>query len=126
MMRSLRALAAVTILLVAAGVAAETPVQTRVAERFQLTLLYNMGTGYQWQPLDQPDAKLLKLIGTEYRSPANNQPGAEGEQVWTFEALAPGKTKLTFSYVRPWEKSAPPARTTNFTVVIDAAAKPKK
>ncbi len=87
-------------------------------ERFAVTLPSNRTTGYQWQ-LGRPlDERVVKLIGSEYRAPDSRQPGAGGSEVWIFEARGPGEATIILHYVRPWEKSAPPARTDTFTLLV--------
>jgi predicted secreted protein len=46
--------------------------------------------------------------------------------VWTFRALAEGKTQMELDYVRSWEKGVKPAQTTNFVVVIKTSKAPAK
>ena len=95
------------------------PLAVTVGQQFKLTLQYNSGTGYQWVLAKPADDKLLKLVGpVEYKRPASALPGACGDMVWTFQALAEGKTGLRLNYVHPWEAGEKPAQTTNFVVVI--------
>jgi predicted secreted protein len=126
MRRNFYALFAAVALVAGCAVAGPSSIKTQVGEQFNISLLYNSGTGYQWQLAQQPDPALLKVTGPEYKAPTNNKPGAEGVQVWIFEAIAQGKTNLSFRYVRPWEKSAAPASVTNFSVVISEAKKEAK
>lgn len=95
------------------------PIAVTVDQEFNITLRYNATTGYQWQLAKPVDETLLKLTGSEYKRPESGLIGAGGDQVWTFKALAPGKTQVELQYLRPWEKGTPPARTTNFVVVIE-------
>ena len=50
--------------------------------------------------------------------------GVGGNEVWTFQALAAGKTEIVLGYARPWEKDKEPAQTFKVTVVVDRAAAP--
>jgi inhibitor of cysteine peptidase len=95
------------------------PITVTVGQEFKLTLRYNATTGYQWQLAKPADEALLKLTSSEYKRPESGRIGAGGEQVWTFKTYATGKTELELHYLRPWEKGTPPARTTNFVVVIE-------
>lgn len=45
--------------------------------------------------------------------------GAASTEVWKFKALGAGETKLTFSYVQPWDTAAEPAKTVTFTVNVN-------
>jgi inhibitor of cysteine peptidase len=106
--------------LATAGAAEPKPMAVKVGQEFKLTLQYNATTGYQWvlaQPLDE---KLVKLQGSEYKRLDPKLMGAGGDMVWTFQALAEGKATIGLKYVRPWEKDAKPAQTTNYVVVIKA------
>lgn len=94
------------------------PLTVKVGQEFKISLQYNASTGYQWQFGQPPDQNLLKLLGTEYKRPKSNLLGAGGDEIWTFKALAEGKTKLELNYVRPWEKGSSPAQRTNFVIVI--------
>ena len=103
-----------------AGAAEQKPITLKAGQEFKLTLRYNASTGYQWVIAKSPDDKLVKLLGSEYKRLDSKLVGAGGDMVWTFQALAEGKTEIGFNYVRPWEKGAKPAETTNFVVVIKA------
>jgi inhibitor of cysteine peptidase len=96
------------------------PITVNVGQEFKITLQYNASTGYQWQFGQPPDEKFLKLMGTEYKKADSKLVGAGGDEVWTFKALAEGKTTIELTYIRPWEKGTKPARSTNFVVVVQA------
>ena len=106
--------------LMTAAAAEPKPITVTVGQQFKITLPYNVTTGYQWQFAKSPDPKLLKLLDTEYKRPDSKLVGAGGDQVWTFQALAEGKTAVGLNYVRPWETGATPAQSTNFVVVVKA------
>jgi inhibitor of cysteine peptidase len=94
------------------------PIAATAGKEFKITLRANATTGYQWVLAKAPDEKLVKLLRSEYKRPDSKLVGAGGEMVWTFQALAAGRTELGLDYVRPWEKGQKPAQTTNFVVVI--------
>ena len=110
--------------LTTAGAAEPKPIAVKVGQEFKLTLQYNASTGYQWVLAKPLDEKLVKLLGTEYKRLDSKLVGAGGDMVWTFKALAEGKAQIGLNYVRPWEKGAKPAETTNFVVVIKAPKTP--
>jgi inhibitor of cysteine peptidase len=101
-----------------AGAAEPKPIDVRAGQEFKITLQSNPTTGYLWRFAKPPDEKFLKLVSTKYQAPESKLVGAGGSEVWTFKALAEGKTTLELNYQRPWEKSIPPAQSTNFVVVI--------
>ncbi len=102
------------------------PLTVTAGKEFNITLQYNASTGYQWVLAKAPDQKLVKLLGTEYKRLDPKLIGSGGDMVWTFQALAKGKTQIGLDYVRPWEQGQKPARTTNFVVVIKAPKAPGK
>lgn len=93
------------------------PMDAIVGHEFQVSLEANHTTGYQWQ-VGELDAKVVSLVGTEYKQHGETLAGSGGAEVWTFRGVAPGKTQITFRYVRPWEKDAAPARSETFTVNV--------
>jgi predicted secreted protein len=38
----------------------------------------------------------------ESPAPPTNLPGAAGKETWTFKALKPGSSTVSFDYSRPW------------------------
>lgn len=97
------------------------PISVTVGEDFKITLKCNPSTGYQWQIPSPPDEKLLTVSTPEYKRSDTNLVGAPIDEIWTCKALAEGKVKIEFGYVRPWEKGAKPAQTTNIVVIIKPA-----
>jgi len=102
------------------------PITVTAGKEFKITLQYNTSTGYQWVFATPPDEKLVKLLRTEYKQLDTKRVGAGGDMVWTFQALAEGKTKLELNCIRPWENKQKPAQTTNFVVIIKAPKSPAK
>jgi inhibitor of cysteine peptidase len=92
--------------------------QVRVGQAFALTLESNRTTGYQWELAEPLNGAILKLANSEYKAPGTTRVGTGGHEVWTFQSVGKGKTKIALKYVRPWEKSAAPARSETFEVII--------
>ncbi len=69
-----------------------------------LTLNSNPSTGYRWKFIAEPDAKILKLVSSNY-FPSNTSAtpliGAGGTDVWTFQAIGSGTTALKLGYFPP-------------------------
>jgi len=87
-------------------------------ERFAVTLPSNRTTGFHWQ-LGRPlDGNVVKLVGAEYRTHDSRVEGAGGSETWIFEAAGAGEATVVLHYVRPWEKSAQPARVSTFSVLV--------
>jgi inhibitor of cysteine peptidase len=93
-------------------------IKTQVGERVVIVLKSNKSTGYEWRLIAPVDEKMLKLLKAEYFLADNQLVGAGGKEVWTFEALKPGKTMLSFKYIRSWEKKLPPADQRTFVISI--------
>lgn len=110
----------VLVWLVTAQAGEPKPIAVATGKEFKITLPCNATTGYQWVLTKAPDEKLVKVLRSEHKRPDSKQVGAGGAMVWTFKALAAGKTELGLDYVRSWEKGQKPAQTTNFVVVIKA------
>ena len=96
------------------GNAAEPQEQTDdvaayTAEQHDVTFSFfaNATTGYGWAYDAQGDS--VALTGERHETP-NTDPrvaGAPGRQYYTFAAVKPGTTTVTFTYARPWETDPP-------------------
>ena len=103
-------------------------VTVRPGDTVRIKLRSNRTTGYSWAMTGKLDEKVLKSEGNEYKvdeHPAG-MVGVGGSDVWTFQALAAGKTEIVLGYARPWEKDKEPAQAFKLTVVVDGAAAPAK
>ncbi|MEI8357289.1 MAG: protease inhibitor I42 family protein [Deltaproteobacteria bacterium] len=119
-----------TLLLAGCGLragAAAVPAATQVApgDRFDLRLEANPSTGYTWSLGKPLDASVLRLVASRFVSSAAAAPGGApplagqgGNEIWTFEAVAPGRTKISMFYARPWEKGVAPAKIVAHTVLV--------
>lgn len=99
-------------------------VTVRPGDTVRIKLRSNRTTGYSWAMTGKLDEKVLKSEGNEYKvdeHPAG-MVGVGGSDVWTFAALAAGKTEIALGYARPWEKDKEPAQAFKLTVVVDGAA----
>jgi predicted secreted protein len=86
-------------------------------ERFTIVLDANRSTGFRWEIARPFDAAVVALVDTTYQEEPNAAPGQGGKEVWTFDAVAPGWTKIQLAYRRPWEDLAP-ARTVAYSVDV--------
>jgi inhibitor of cysteine peptidase len=83
-------------------------------------LKYQGGTGYNWA-VAKNDEKVLKPAGkptTEAVAGEKARPGGPRLMVFTFEAVAPGESRLQLDYRRPFEKDKEPARKYTLTVTV--------
>jgi inhibitor of cysteine peptidase len=92
-------------------------IEARVGEPFEIRLPGNPSTGYRWTLID-PVPALLRGVGVaRIERGRSDLAGAPGQEIWTFEATAPGSAPLLFEYRRPWEPATvPPAQRTSFRV----------
>jgi len=93
------------------------PVEVKAGQTFTIVLGANHTTGYRWQVAGGVNSSLLDLIGTVYKAADDEKIGAGGKEVWTFLAKNKGRAKISFDYVRPWEKQTG-GKTTSFEIVI--------
>jgi predicted secreted protein len=80
----------------------------------------NITTGFQWQSPTNP-APVMSAIGAPVYVGKAADPrfvGGGGANIFRFRAETPGQVALQFDYRRPWESSAPPARTLRYDVVV--------
>ncbi|MGB2706233.1 MAG: protease inhibitor I42 family protein [Candidatus Omnitrophota bacterium] len=99
------------------------PIEVKVSQNFIIKLESNQTTGYLWKLAAPVDKKILKCENVDYITGDETGiiiVGGGGEERWTFKATGPGETKVSFKYVRPWEKGVPPAKNLTFKInVID-------
>lgn len=94
-------------------------VWAKAGKEFKITLRSNITTGFQWQLTKAVDREYIVVTGLRYITRKTRRPGAGGKEEWTFRAVKPGKTVISFQYVRPWEESVPPADKKRFVVRIE-------
>lgn len=92
--------------------------ETTTGQTINITLDSNITTGYKWNLVGEPDAKVLKLLSSDYVAPgASGTPlvGAGGKEVWKFQTTGRGTTLLKLAYFRPFD---PNQVAQNFTATI--------
>lgn len=97
----------------------EKPAAMAVAagERFTIVLDANRSTGLRWELAKRLDTDVVSLVDTRYEQEPNPAPGQGGKEVWTFDAVAPGWTRIQLAYRRPGEDLAP-ARLVAYSVDV--------
>ena len=88
-----------------------------------LTLILgsNPSTGFRWTENAQiSDPAVMKQTKHEFVVPAikDPQPGAAGKEVWNFDSLKAGTTKISAEYSRPWEGGEQGEWTFDLTVIV--------
>ena len=98
-------------------------IQANAGEQFQVTLESNPTTGYEWQITTKPDTKVVTEKGSTFIAPTSSAVmGAPGTEVWTFQAVAAGKTNIVFENKQVSAAAgATPAQTHNVSVDVVAA-----
>lgn len=85
-------------------------------KRFEIRLVSNPSTGYEWKVSKLP-ARLL-LVDERFEGSEEPRPGAGGHQVFEFQALRAGDATLELEYTRSFEPDAEPAQTATFDVAV--------
>ena len=93
-------------------------IRATVGKEFVITLDANVTTGYEWQLANPIDDSLIKLVRSEYVPHKTGLVGSGGKSIWTFKAIQAGKARISYKYVRPWEKHTPPAKKAAYIVNI--------
>jgi len=85
----------------------------------------NPSTGYSWYlavsaATESEALGVLKIPGDGVYEPVKSGTtvGSPVTSVWILKALKPGGVRITFNYIRPWEKNVPPARTVSWPVTV--------
>lgn len=94
------------------------PIAVIKGKECTITLPSNPTTGYQWKLGNKPNSKVVSDVVSEYNAPAEPIPGRGGTETWTFMAAGKGTTAIVLKYIRPWERTAKPARTQVFNVTV--------
>jgi len=106
----------------AAAAATGEAIHTNVGEDFQVSLLSNPSTGYEWSMTTRPDPKVASQKGNEFTVPSRTkEAGAPGQEVWTFEAIGPGRTIAVFENVRASGSSAQPVQNHKVLIIVAPA-----
>jgi inhibitor of cysteine peptidase len=87
--------------------------EVKTGDDFVIALPSNVTTGYAW-------TQKIADGSVVYQNPAaeRERPGAGGQQLFIFHANATGTTQIAFAYARPFESTAPPAKSVSFTVTV--------
>lgn len=88
-------------------------------EEFTISLESNRTTGYRWVLAQEPDDRVVRHVGTEYRPADSRRIGAGGSEIWTFGTVNRGNAVISLQYLRPWEKETPAIRRVDFSIVVE-------
>ena len=75
--------------------------------------------GLEWALKSISNESVLGLTGQKF-VPLEEKAasGATGHEVWSFQALSPGKTTLEMAYRQPWQTQFPPEDTFTLDVTV--------
>jgi inhibitor of cysteine peptidase len=94
-------------------------VSVKVGATLEVKLEANHTTGYSWVAAPAVDPVLVRQGATAYQEhSAGGKTGVGGMEIWRFKAVKAGKQALQFEYRKPWEKTAPAAKTVLFSIVV--------
>ena len=92
-------------------------VTVAAGEDFFIALPSNPTTGYTWTQ-SIANGYVLAYEGNVYQSLSNGVMGGGGQQIFIYHANRSGATSIAFTYARPFEPNAPPAKSLIFNVTV--------
>jgi inhibitor of cysteine peptidase len=118
-MKKIACLALLLLSVASLAASAETiPINTRLYNKFSIDLASNPTTGYGWRLGGKLNGELIKPLGSQFIPPQTQLVGAGGREIWRFQAVGRGRTKIVLEYARPWEKNIKPADRRVYEVLI--------
>jgi predicted secreted protein len=76
--------------------------QVEIGDKITVKLCSNPTTGFQWD-YETTVENVLKEEDHDFEELEGDIPGAMGREIWTFEAVKKGTTKVQMEYSQPWE-----------------------
>ena len=73
-----------------------------IGDKITVKLCSNASTGFNWDYEITGDDVLMEE-DYDFEEPDTDIVGADGKEVWTFEAIEKGTTEIRMEYSRPWE-----------------------
>ena len=73
-----------------------------IGDKITVKLCSNPSTGFKWE-YETIGETVLKEEDYDFEEPDSDIVGADGKEVWTFEAIKRGTTEIRMEYSRPWE-----------------------
>ena len=95
-----------------------TVITTRVGSQFRIALDTNPTTGYEWKYREDPEG-LVRLVESKYDPSHPERIGGGGFDLWIFEGVETGETRITFEYVRACEAGVEPVKKVRYEVRVE-------
>ena len=76
--------------------------EVEIGDKITVKLCSNPTTGFKWK-YETIGKVVLKEEDYDFEEPDKDVVGADGKEVWTFEAIEKGTTEIRMEYSRPWE-----------------------
>ena len=76
--------------------------KVEIGDKITVKLCSNPTTGFKWG-YETIGEIILKEEDHDFEEPDSDIAGADGKEVWTFEAIEEGTTEIMMEYSRPWE-----------------------
>ena len=92
--------------------------QVEIGDKIRVKLCSNPATGFKWG-YEVSNKNILKEEDYDFEEPKGDVLGAAGIEVWTFEAVDRGRTKVHLEYSRPWEGGEKAEWTYTMTVTVE-------
>ena len=92
--------------------------QVEIGDKITVKLCSNPTTGFQWD-YEMTVENVLQEEDHDFEEPEGDVPGAAGIEVWTFEAVEKGTTKVQMEYSQPWEGGLKAEWTYTMTVTVE-------
>ncbi len=96
---------------------ASVPLEVTAGNPFDIVLAANQSTGYEWRLVDKLDETVVQFVGQKYKAHQPRAIGSGGLDIWTFQALATGTSRIVLDYSPPGASNNPDQKTT-FTIVV--------
>ena len=98
------------------------PIVASVGQTFAIEVPSNRATGYMWTLAKAPASDVIAFMCATFRGlyqcPSGTTVGAGGFEVYTFQAVGKGKTRLELECRRPWQEDVAPAQRLVYAVTV--------
>jgi inhibitor of cysteine peptidase len=95
-------------------------VQMTIGKTLAVSLCSNKTTGFSWSEKGQiGNSQVIEQTGYKWVSPQDTgKVGVPGNEQYTFRALKPGTSNISFGYSRPWQGGEQNVNTLKLNVTV--------